>query len=315
MPLPRWIEPQLSKLATKAPSGAQWVHEIKLDGYRMAARIEDGRVKLLTRSGLDWTAKYLATGAALAKLKVTTAYLDGELCGVRPDAVTSFELMQQDGDLTRRALIARLDPKTDRPELRQFDYDPVVDATEHRGELVAAALTILKAYCVAGMPGRPAKLQGFAEWSDLVRGALMWVGLEDPAATQERLRENDPKLTRLIRIATVWRDAFGAYATTVAEAVSKAEEKKRVEVSWDFKTEPVNPDLLDAFLAVARRGAAINPVALGAYLGSEAERVVALEKGAKVRFMRVGKRGGVVVWSLATVVAGEAEADGDEVRY
>ena len=98
MPLPRWIEPQLSKLATKAPSGAQWVHEIKLDAYRMAARIEDGRVKLLTRSGLDWTAKYLATGAALAKLKVTTAYLDGELCGVRPDGVTSFELMQQGGE-------------------------------------------------------------------------------------------------------------------------------------------------------------------------------------------------------------------------
>ena len=145
------------------------------------------------------------------------------------------------GDLTRRALIARLDPKTDRPELRQFDYDPVVDATEHRGELVAAALTILKAYCVAGMPGGPAKLQGFAEWSDLVRGALMWVGLEDPAATQERLRENDPKLTRLIRIATVWRKAFGAYATTVAEAVAKAEEKKRVEVVG-LQNEPVNPD-------------------------------------------------------------------------
>ena len=52
MPLPRWIEPQLCKLATKAPSGAQWAHEIKLDGYRMAARIEDGRVKLLTRSGV-----------------------------------------------------------------------------------------------------------------------------------------------------------------------------------------------------------------------------------------------------------------------
>jgi ATP-dependent DNA ligase len=98
MPLPRWIEPQLCKLATKAPSGAQWVHEIKLDGYRMAARIEGGRAKLLTRSGLDWTAKYPATAAAFAKLKVTTAYLDGELCGVRPDGVTSFELMQQGGE-------------------------------------------------------------------------------------------------------------------------------------------------------------------------------------------------------------------------
>ena len=43
MPLPRWIEPQLSKLAAKAPTGPQWVHEIKFDGYRMAARIEKAR--------------------------------------------------------------------------------------------------------------------------------------------------------------------------------------------------------------------------------------------------------------------------------
>ena len=70
MPLPRWIEPQLCKLATKAPSGAQWAHEIKLDGYRMAARIEGGRVKLLTRSGLDWTAKYPTTAAVFARLPI-----------------------------------------------------------------------------------------------------------------------------------------------------------------------------------------------------------------------------------------------------
>jgi hypothetical protein len=76
------------------------------------------------------------------------------------------------GDLTHRSLIARLDPKTERPELRQFDYDPLTDARENRSELVAAALTILKAYAVAGMPGRPPQLQGFGEWSNLVRGAL-----------------------------------------------------------------------------------------------------------------------------------------------
>jgi ATP-dependent DNA ligase len=64
----------------------------------MAARIEAGRVKLLTRSGLDWTARYPATAAAFAKLKVKTAYIDGELCGVRPDGVTSFELMQTASD-------------------------------------------------------------------------------------------------------------------------------------------------------------------------------------------------------------------------
>jgi putative DNA primase/helicase len=215
------------------------------------------------------------------------------------------------GDLTRRSLIARIDPKTERPELRQFDYDPLTDARENRGELIAAALTILKAYCVAGMPERPATLQGFGEWSDLVRGALMWLGLGDPAATQERLRENDPRLTALIRVATVWRKAFGATATTVSEAVEKAEEKKRVEASYggEYKAEPIDPELLDAFLAVARRGAAINPVALGNYLSSVAERVVALETGTTVRFEKDGTRHGVARWTL-TVLAG-----GDEVPY
>ena len=98
MPLPRWVEPQLSKLVEKAPSGPQWVHEIKFDGYRMAARVDKGNVQLLTRSGLDWTAKYPATAAAFAKLPVGTAYIDGELCGVREDGVTSFDLMQQASD-------------------------------------------------------------------------------------------------------------------------------------------------------------------------------------------------------------------------
>jgi hypothetical protein len=91
-------------------------------------------------------------------------------------------------------------------------------------------------------------------------------------------------------VATVWRKAFGARATTVSEAVAKAEEKKRVELAWDFKTEPVHPDLNDAFMAIARRGAAINPEAVGKYLSSAAERVVALETGARVRFEKAGIR-------------------------
>jgi DNA ligase D-like protein (predicted ligase) len=102
---PRWVEPQLCKLVTNAPTGDQWVHEIKFDGYRMAARIDRGNVQLLTRSGLDWTTKYPATAAALAKLQVKTAYLDGELCGVRPDGVTSFEMIQQASDGGGGALV------------------------------------------------------------------------------------------------------------------------------------------------------------------------------------------------------------------
>lgn len=71
-------------------------------GYRIAARIADGHVTLLTRSGLDWTAKYPSTVAALKKLKVNSAYIDGELCGVAPDGIPSFALTQAATDGTAR---------------------------------------------------------------------------------------------------------------------------------------------------------------------------------------------------------------------
>jgi hypothetical protein len=140
-----------------------------------------------------------------------------------------------------------------------------------------------------------------------VRGALIWVGLEDPAATQDTLRQNDPKLTKLIRMATVWGKAFGAHATTAAEAVAKAEERKKVGTLEDFKTEPVDPDLNEAFMAIARRGPAISPEAIGKYLSSEADRVVTLENDAQVRFEKAGKRQGAVLWTLAILAAGEPE--------
>ena len=89
-PLPQFVPPQLCQPVEKPPSGPQWVHEIKLDGYRMAARIDNGRVKLLTRTGLDWTGRYPGAVAALANLNVKTAYLDGELCGVDSAGQPSF---------------------------------------------------------------------------------------------------------------------------------------------------------------------------------------------------------------------------------
>src|ERR1700722_3323575 len=88
--LPQFVPPQLSQPVEKPPSGPQWLHEIKLDGYRMAARIENGRVQLLTRTGLDWTEKYPIAIAALANLNIKTAYMDGELCGVDEAGLPTF---------------------------------------------------------------------------------------------------------------------------------------------------------------------------------------------------------------------------------
>ena len=96
--LPRWIPPQLTQLRAAAPSGSQWLHEIKLDGFRMAARIDRGRAQLLTRTGLDWSDKYPSVVAALAKIAATAAYLDGELCGVGDDGLPSFSQTQAASD-------------------------------------------------------------------------------------------------------------------------------------------------------------------------------------------------------------------------
>ena len=90
---PGFIPPQLATLVKQAPDGPGWLSEIKLDGYRMAARLDNGDVRLLTRTGLDWTSKYPAIAEALAELPASTAYLDGELCGVLPDGKTAFNLV------------------------------------------------------------------------------------------------------------------------------------------------------------------------------------------------------------------------------
>lgn len=100
-PLLSFIPPQLALLRREAPSGSQRVHEIKLDGYRIHARVDRGRVQLLTRNGLDWTERYRAKEQSLGKLPVDRAYLDGELCAVRPDGTTSFAAMQAATDSGR----------------------------------------------------------------------------------------------------------------------------------------------------------------------------------------------------------------------
>ena len=92
--LPAFIAPELATLMGKPPEGEGWLHEIKLDGYRTAARLDHGEVRLMTRTGLDWTARFRPIAAALAGLPVTTAYLDGEIAVLGPDGVTSFAALQ-----------------------------------------------------------------------------------------------------------------------------------------------------------------------------------------------------------------------------
>jgi len=105
MSLTTWVRPQLAALVKAAPDGPDWLHEIKLDGYRMYARFDAGRVQILTRRGNDWTQKYPAITKAIAGLPAEDAYLDGELCGVPPDGRTAFSLIQNATDAGQGSLV------------------------------------------------------------------------------------------------------------------------------------------------------------------------------------------------------------------
>jgi bifunctional non-homologous end joining protein LigD len=93
--LPRSAEPQLATLVTTAPSGEDWLHEVKFDGYRILCRIERGKVQLWTRAGNDWTAKLPALAAAARELPARSALLDGEVVVVDARGRSSFQALQR----------------------------------------------------------------------------------------------------------------------------------------------------------------------------------------------------------------------------
>jgi bifunctional non-homologous end joining protein LigD len=93
---PPELSPQLATAAQRAPVGDEWLHEIKFNGYRILVRIAGGKARLSSRNGLDWTGKFPELAAALARLPVKAALLDGEIVHMAPNGATSFSGLQND---------------------------------------------------------------------------------------------------------------------------------------------------------------------------------------------------------------------------
>ncbi|WP_213804490.1 DNA ligase D [Granulicella sp. dw_53] len=93
-PLPKFIAPQLATQATTPPATSGWLHELKLDGYRIQAHLNKGKVELLTRTGLDWTHRMKTIAAQVAALPAESAILDGEVVVLSEDGTTSFADLQ-----------------------------------------------------------------------------------------------------------------------------------------------------------------------------------------------------------------------------
>ncbi|MFS2175641.1 toprim domain-containing protein [Rhizobium pisi] len=104
------------------------------------------------------------------------------------------------GDLNRRTIRIRLDANCEKPDERRFTFNALDLAKRKRADLVAAALTIARAYLVAGMPDRASPMGSFEDWSNVVRSALLWLNMGDCRGDVDEMRSEDPEKLALAEI-------------------------------------------------------------------------------------------------------------------
>jgi bifunctional non-homologous end joining protein LigD len=95
-PFPGFVEPSLATLRHTSPSGGNWVHEIKYDGYRLQLHIQDGSIRLFTRRGYDWTSRFESIVEAAWHLKAYRAVIDGEVIVPMPEGHSDFHALERD---------------------------------------------------------------------------------------------------------------------------------------------------------------------------------------------------------------------------
>ncbi|HEU4960139.1 MAG TPA: DNA ligase D [Sphingomonas sp.] len=162
--IPAFVEPQLCTLVDTVPTGTEWLHEVKYDGYRAMIAVGGGKARVYTRHGLDWTDKFPGIAEAAAKLDVASALIDGEIVAFKhgkPDFSTlkdtigaggemtlfAFDLLSLDGeDLSRMPTVQR------KERLRGViaGADPRLQFADH---VVGAGERLFSALCSEGYEG------------------------------------------------------------------------------------------------------------------------------------------------------------------
>lgn len=132
------------------------------------------------------------------------------------------------GDMARRVLVCRIDPRSERPFARQFDIDPLAYVMEHRQEMIVAALTVVRAWLTSNSERASGRMASFELWDDFVRQAVVWVGKEirpgkfaDPMDAIIAAQSADPEQETLGEMLQSWLDIFGENSVTSAEVVKR----------------------------------------------------------------------------------------------
>jgi hypothetical protein len=171
-----------------------------------------------------------AMAAALTTPTITDRILGkSESVTIPNRAITIFtgNNLTLTGDLTRRVLICRIDPKTDRPFARRFGLDPLTYVEEHRQEMARAALTIIRGYLSSSKTPAEGRMASFELWDDYVRQTVVWVDNEvragfftDPMQAVMGAQAADPEQEALSLLLSAWQVVLGSASFTASDALT-----------------------------------------------------------------------------------------------
>src|ERR1700759_3794081 len=227
--MPGFIKPQLATLKAKAPSGDQWLHEIKFDGYRVQVHLNKGKKRVFTRNGLDWTKRFSVIagafdvpGRAIIDGEVVVIHegrtnfseLQAELAAGRQDKLIyyAFDLLWRDGDLRKLPQIERKQALSDL--LGENDIGLPVIYSEHltgNGQEMFAHAAKLKFEGIvskkADAPYRSERGEAWVKIKTVMKGKFPVVGfIKDPSGVAALYlgKKEDKDLVYMGKVGTGW---------------------------------------------------------------------------------------------------------------
>ena len=207
---------------------------------------------------------------------LTEEHLTGRILGVSKTAtVGTRALFLSSGnnvnairDMARRCITIALDPKDETPATRRFTGDPLGAVRAARERYVSLALTIVRAWVVAGGPITPCKpLASYGQWNAWVRQPILWLGLADTAECVFKQLVQDPDRETLGRLLHAWKATFDNTPAMIREAVNRAGPLR-------YGISATETELMEVLLEIAEQRGEINRRRLGKWIARHQGRIV-----------------------------------------
>jgi hypothetical protein len=279
--------------------------------------------------------------AAIERLLTTEWYSDRLLGASQQISLPSILMVMFSGnnfkavgDLWRRILTARIDARSDAPERRAFNLEPLSYCREHRQSMVAAALTLLRGFLGSGARrDTPERVGSFEVWDDMVRQTVIWIGKEklfadlkadtvaqpffaDPAVSMQRAKEENPERRLLISFLSsvkAWRTTQWSTHDAIEEANSAAR-ASNFGTGSNVEGLALHEVLVEISSTANAKAGAINPRKVGNWLADQVgKRVPHLDANGKregtMHLDRVGIRNGRLFWTVVHNNGRSTEAD------